>query len=175
MPFHSEITGLLFMVTFLSPYALWAPKCHIYIMHLRAWDCAGLNRSLWFELNDTHLHYLAEVIQMKRVGKSKTSEISASFISSFCFLIAPLIYGAVRYIFPAGHWFQLSLSGTSNTVCQAQFKLNRFWCHLPPHPPETGHGRGCADGHKPKPWEIYLRAPLLPPSGASWHTPNQYL
>ena len=40
-------------------------------------------------------------------------------------------------------------------------------------PPQTGHGRGCADGHKPKPWESYLRAPLLPPSGASWHTPNQ--
>lgn len=131
MPFHSEITVLLFMVAFLSPYALWAPKCHIYIMHLRAWDCAGLNKSLWFELNDTHLHYLAEVMQMKRVGKSKTNEIWASFTSSFCFLI----YGAVRYIFPAGHWFQLSLSGTSNTVCQAQFKLNQFWCHLPPPPP----------------------------------------
>lgn len=37
----------MFAFTIISPQTLEAPKCVIYLMHLWAWNCAGLKESLW--------------------------------------------------------------------------------------------------------------------------------
>lgn len=41
---------------------LTSSKCFIYLMYFRAWDCTGLNKSMWFELN-----YLLSCVTLQRV------------------------------------------------------------------------------------------------------------
>lgn len=64
------------------------------------------------------LHYLVEVTEMERGQRNKRQMKSEFPLRPHpLFLRNTPHLGAVRYIFSVGHWFQLSLSGISNTLC----------------------------------------------------------
>ena len=134
-------------------------------MYFRAWDCTGLNESMWFELN-----YLLSCVTLQRVvieikgwqqntrHMKSESPLPLHFIT-VCFFVTSLAWGTRCYISslgPGSSWASVEPVTIVTKHSSSSTNFDATWA-----PKGTEYHTGDTEGHKLQPYgQIYLRTPL---------------